>query len=188
MPGEYPWVVRMRAVSNSVVGDGNSMDSTCTGSLIASQWVLLAAHCFCLKGAVPGPSFFKMKQLNMYIYYGEILRDDESTKSRIEFTLKNPQMVFFPQTQADLPRGAKKYDFEECEAAEDGGDIALIKLPKPIPMGPKVVYECRVTRIQNSNQSTNNYCFSFLMICSFPGPAPDHRPHSVPPRNCLHAV
>ncbi|CAH8512415.1 unnamed protein product [Dicrocoelium dendriticum] len=118
----WPWMVRLTIKSTS----DNTM-KMCGGTLITSQWILTAAHCF--------------SNLAKNITFDE--KDSHDVDGFVLAHLADHRVSVLEQSQRDhlVEEIVLHYDYHEGQA-NNGADIALLYMEKPVEGHPKVKVAC----------------------------------------------
>ncbi|KAI1305939.1 Inactive pancreatic lipase-related protein 1 [Halotydeus destructor] len=116
--GQFPWNVCIVTAEIPEVGEPE-MSTTCSGSLIAEDFVITAAHCF-NDYATNSAGYLELRSDNVpvYLMFGI---DCKSPITMREVLVKQDVTVFIHP------------DYNKGGAIGAKADTALIKLPKPIP-------------------------------------------------------
>jgi len=114
--GEWPWLVTMQLARN----DSTYYEHLCGGSLISSQWVLTAAHCFESLWAdflTSDPNFWRMRMGEHHLFEHDESQLELDTEKIILHPARNPPETF-------------------------NNDIALVKLASPVQLNERVNVIC----------------------------------------------
>ncbi|NXQ37362.1 ACRO protein, partial [Alaudala cheleensis] len=119
-PGAWPWIVSIQ--HPWVAG----LDHWCGGSLIGTEWVLTAAHCF-----------------------------DKVTKISILKVVIGATQLSQPGPGAQVRQIKKLFLHENYKTSDISNDIALLELNEPVECSPYIQLACvadpilRVSELQN---------------------------------------